>query len=157
MKKIDKTAKKDIEWQIQLEKDRQSLEARSEESLRAYLVNIELPEDCPKVIQESLKELSSLVKTLEDLPVGAMVQRRDKPVPSTLIGKGKAEEIGKLCHEYSIDYVVFDRELSPNQLRVLEKIVTEGPQWPRQECNGVNVSIGRKGSLIGRASTLIVT
>lgn len=123
MKKIDKTPKKDIEWQIQLEKERQSLEARSEKILRAYLVNIELPEDCPKVIQESLKELSSLVKTLDDLPVGVMVQRRDKPVPSTLIGKGKAEEIGKLCHEYSINYVVFDRELSPNQLRVLEKVV----------------------------------
>ena len=118
MKKIEKTTE-DIEWQIQLDKDRESLEARKKKNLRAYLVNIALPEDNSLLIQDSLQELSSLVKTLEDFPVGTLVQRRDKLVPSTLIGKGKAIELKDLCHELSIDYVVFDRELSPNQLRVL--------------------------------------
>jgi len=43
--------------------------------------------------------------------------------PATFIGKGKAEEIGKIATEEKIDIAIFDDDLSPVQVRNLEKII----------------------------------
>ncbi len=73
--------------------------------------------------KEYLDELAFLALTAGGQTKKSFVQRLDTPNPSTFIGKGKAIEIGKYCHEYEIDMVIFDDELSATQIRNLEKII----------------------------------
>ena len=51
------------------------------------------------------------------------IQERSKPDPATFVGKGKLEELALACDEQRIDLVVFDHELSPSQLRQVERIL----------------------------------
>src|SRR5262249_50697517 len=53
--------------------------------------------------------------------VGEFLQRRDKPDPATLIGKGKVEEVNGAAAMSNADVVIFDHDLSPSQLRNLER------------------------------------
>lgn len=55
--------------------------------------------------------------------VSTEVQFRDKMDPSTLIGRGKAEEIARKAEELRADVIIFDQELSPAQLVQLERIM----------------------------------
>ena len=87
---------------------------------RAILVGIYLPHD-EWPLEESLKELESLVATAGAEAVGTVTQRLDKPNPRTFVGKGKVEEIVQLVHALDGDLVVFDSELSPTQQANLEK------------------------------------
>ena len=50
-----------------------------------------------------------------------MVQRRDHPDPATLVGKGKLEEIAATASARRVDLIVFEQDLSPSQLRELER------------------------------------
>jgi GTPase len=85
-----------------------------------------------------LDELESLVEAAGGLAVGRSYQRRaparehatdgprraDRPVdPGTFIGRGKAEQVAALAEATEADLVVFDNELSPAQIRELEKII----------------------------------
>jgi len=70
---------------------------------------------------ESLAELHELTLSAGAEVVGEVLQRRDKPDPATLIGKGKVEEIAGAAASTNADIVVFDHELSPSQLRNLER------------------------------------
>ena len=70
----------------------------------------------------SLEELSELATTAGGEVVGDGVQRIAAPCASTFIGKGKAEEFAKHCHQADVDTVIFDDELSPAQSRNLEKV-----------------------------------
>jgi GTPase len=70
---------------------------------------------------ESLAELHELTLSAGAEVVGEVLQRRDKPDPATLIGKGKVEEISGAAAMSNADVVVFDHELSPSQLRNLER------------------------------------
>ncbi len=50
-----------------------------------------------------------------------IVQRRDHPDPATLIGKGKLEEIAAMADARRADLIIFEQDLSPSQLRELER------------------------------------
>ena len=52
-----------------------------------------------------------------------LIQRRDKPDPSTYIGSGKAQELREVVLATGADTVICDGELSPAQLTALEKAV----------------------------------
>ncbi len=52
-----------------------------------------------------------------------IVQRRDHPDPATLVGKGKLEEIGARASATHADLIVFEQDLSPSQLRELERLL----------------------------------
>jgi len=52
--------------------------------------------------------------------VGEVLQRRDRPEPATLIGRGKVAEIAAAAKMAEAGLVIFDHELSPSQLRNLE-------------------------------------
>src|SRR5262249_49097032 len=54
---------------------------------------------------------------------GEFVQRRDRPDPATLIGKGKLQEIAGAVASVNADLVLVDHELSPSQQRNIEKEV----------------------------------
>ncbi len=74
-------------------------------------------------VEASLDELSLLVDTAGADEAARVIQARDAPDPATYLGRGKAEELHRLCEEVDADTVVFDEELTPAQQRNLEQIL----------------------------------
>ncbi|MHC4605671.1 MAG: GTPase HflX, partial [Planctomycetota bacterium] len=70
---------------------------------------------------QPLDELASLTETAGADVVERVIQRRQKPNPRTFLGSGKVAEIGARAKELKADVVVFDHELSPGQVRNLER------------------------------------
>src|SRR5205085_4739104 len=89
-------------------------------SERAVLVSVELPQR-PWVGDDPLDELRGLATTAGARVVGGLTQRRLKINPATYIGKGKVQELQELVHACDADVVIFDNDLSPPQVRNLEK------------------------------------
>jgi len=73
-------------------------------------------------LDEYLDELDFLASTLGLNAVKRYSQKLQKPEPSTYIGKGKVEEVREYVRSFKIDVVIFDDDLSPSQLRNLERI-----------------------------------
>ena len=71
----------------------------------------------------SLAELAALAETAGSEVLEGLIQRRDKPDPSTYIGSGKAAELREIVEATGADTVICDGELSPAQLNALEKAV----------------------------------
>jgi GTP-binding protein HflX len=71
--------------------------------------------------EESLAELRELTESAGAAVVGEVLQRRDRPDPATLIGRGKVEEIAAAAKATDADVLIFDHELSGSQLRNLER------------------------------------
>ena len=68
----------------------------------------------------SMEELRELVKSSGAEPAAIMMQKRDKPDGATCVGSGRIEEIREFCEQNDIDFIVFDTELSPTQIRNIE-------------------------------------
>jgi GTP-binding protein HflX len=89
---------------------------------KAFLVGVEFRSEKPLIsMEDSLSELALLAQTVNLEVVGEASQRLDTPNPSTLIGKGKVEEIAMLAEENLADIIIFDTELSPRHQRDLEE------------------------------------
>ena len=71
--------------------------------------------------EESLRELSFLLETAGGIPVKTVIQKLDKPDNRTYVGSGKLEEVIEYKNALDVDFLVFDDELTPSQLRNLEK------------------------------------
>jgi GTP-binding protein HflX len=69
----------------------------------------------------TLDELAFLADTAGAEVVGRVVQRHRKLDPATFIGRGKLDELRSACERAGADLVIFDDELTPAQLRNLEK------------------------------------
>jgi GTP-binding protein HflX len=74
-----------------------------------------------QLIEEYLAELDFLARTLHIEIQGHFVQKLEHPDPRTFIGKGKLEELKTFIEAYGTDTVIFDDDLSPSQIRNLEK------------------------------------
>ena len=72
-------------------------------------------------LKELMDELDFLVQTLQIDVKKHFFQKLEHPDPRTFVGKGKLEDIKVYCKSEKIDVVVFDDDLSPSQLRNLEK------------------------------------
>ncbi|KAK1555705.1 hypothetical protein Q3G72_030248 [Acer saccharum] len=90
---------------------------------KAYIVGVERKGDTEDLfdIEESLKELAQLADTAGVLVVGSTYQKLNSPNPRTYIGSGKVSEIKTAIQALGVETVIFDDELSPGQLRNLEK------------------------------------
>lgn len=71
--------------------------------------------------EESRQEFRELARSAGAEIVGELLQRRDRPDPATLIGKGKLEEIAAAAASSRADLVLIDHELSPSQQRNAEE------------------------------------
>lgn len=71
--------------------------------------------------QEYLEELEFLVQTAGGITKGIFTQKLTYPDRATFVGSGKLEEIKAFIIAEEIDMVVFDDELTPSQLRNVEK------------------------------------
>lgn len=88
---------------------------------RAVLVGVALPGEKAEQTKEYLDELAFLVNTAGGVVENVFTQRMQKPDRATFVGTGKLEEIQAYVKAEEIDLVVFDDELSPSQLRNIER------------------------------------
>ncbi len=84
---------------------------------RALLVSLDTGEFDA---QASLDELYELVKSAGAEPVSSVMQKRPAPDTAFCVGSGMLEEIANACRMQEIDLLVFDRELTPTQIRNIE-------------------------------------
>jgi GTP-binding protein HflX len=73
--------------------------------------------------EHALDELAGLAGAAGADVVLRVQQERQKPDPATFLGSGKAASLAAACDEARVDIVIFDNELSPAQLRNLEKLL----------------------------------
>ncbi|HAJ99502.1 MAG TPA: GTPase HflX [Bacteroidales bacterium] len=90
---------------------------------RAVLVGLVKGRETLEIVSDHLDELEFLVDTAGGKTIGRFTQKLDKPETATYIGKGKLHELTEFVSENKIDLVVFDDELSPTQLRNIEKAI----------------------------------
>ena len=93
------------------------------QSDRAVLVGVILPYQNEAEVKEFLDELAFLTDTAGAIPVKTFVQKLEAPNPKTFVGSGKISEIEVFVRQNDISLVVFDEELSPTQLRNVEKVI----------------------------------
>jgi GTP-binding protein HflX len=91
---------------------------------RAVLVAHAGHDRSPGGLERSLAELALLADTAGATVVGSITQRRGTIHPATFIGKGKVGEVNELAAGNNADVVIFDDDLSPAQVRNLEKALT---------------------------------
>jgi GTP-binding protein HflX len=73
--------------------------------------------------RDSLQELAELAESAGANIAGSMLQVRDALDPATLVGKGKLEEIRAEAELHQVPLVIVDHNLTPVQLRNMEKII----------------------------------
>ncbi len=88
---------------------------------KAVLVGITTPNETEEREREYLEELQFLVETAGGLTVKHFTQKMLRPERATFVGTGKLEEIKAFVKAEEIDIVVFDDELSPSQVRNIER------------------------------------
>jgi GTP-binding protein HflX len=88
---------------------------------RVVLVGVSSRAVPRSVSEEHLDELERLVESAGGQVVGRLVQERSAPDPATYVGRGAVESIGEKAREEDAGLVVFDDELTPGQVRNLEK------------------------------------
>ena len=87
----------------------------------AVLVGVITQNQTEEMAREYLEELAFLADTAGAEQRAVFTQRLDVPHPKTFIGSGKLQEVREYVKAEEIDIVIFDDELSPSQLRNVER------------------------------------
>ena len=95
------------------------------EKEKAILVGLKTAKLKRETVDEHLAELEMLAQTAGAETEFKIIQERAKPDAAYYIGKGKTEEIAMLAEMNGIDLIIFDDDLSPSQIRNLEKIINK--------------------------------
>lgn len=100
-----------------MEKLRQTLKVKKERAILvgAVLRSLDTGDD--------LAELTALAQSAGAIVVDRFRQKIRRINASTYIGKGKADQLAGRVRRFEADVVIFDNDLSPGQIRELEKIV----------------------------------
>lgn len=85
------------------------------------LVGVITPEIKEDTANEYLDELEFLAETAGAITQKKFLQKLPMPNPRTFVGTGKLEEIKEYIKEHEVELVIFDDELSPSQLRNIER------------------------------------
>lgn len=88
---------------------------------RAVMVGLVTPNQSEERTKEYLDELAFLAETSEIVPEKRFIQAVQTPHSQTYVGQGKLEEIKQYIDDNGIEIAIFDDELSPRQLRNIEK------------------------------------
>lgn len=95
-------------------------EAQYEKVVLVGLITREQPEE---KLEEYMDELEFLAYTAGAEVAKRFTQKMDKPDSKFFVGSGKLDEITRFVEENEIDTVIFDDELTPSQLKNIEKVV----------------------------------
>lgn len=92
---------------------------------KAVLVGLVTFESSEEQTNEYLEELAFLAKTAGAKPIKKFIQKLSKPDKNTFLGKGKIEEVYSFAKSNEVSIIIFDDDLSPTQIRNIEKIFNE--------------------------------
>jgi len=90
---------------------------------KAVLVGLITGSQDEKQAKEYLEELEFLTDTAGAVVLKKFTQKLDIPNTATFVGSGKLDEIGNYVKMVEADTVIFDDELTPTQLRNIERIL----------------------------------
>lgn len=88
---------------------------------KTVFVAVQKQNDDPRRTEEYLDELQFLAETAGAYGEKRFIQKMERPNTKTYVGTGKLTEIKEYIAENEIDLVIFDDELSPSQLRNIER------------------------------------
>lgn len=94
---------------------------KKQDTETAVIVGIITQEQTEEQVQEYLNELEFLALTAGAIVKKQFKQKRNKPDPKTFVGSGKFLEIKEFIQKNNIETIIFDDELSPSQLRNIER------------------------------------
>ncbi len=94
----------------------------------AVLISVPANRELPELVEEHLDELAFLAETAGLTTVKRFTQNLPHPDNRTFVGKGKLEEVKSFVGSQNIANVIFDDDLSPSQLRNLEKELNSGKE-----------------------------
>ena len=97
------------------------LEKKEHNYEKAVLVGLVTKEQSEEKLQEYMDELEFLAFTAGAQVHNRFTQKMSQPDSKTFVGSGKAQEIREYVHANEIGTVIFDDELSPSQLKNLER------------------------------------
>ncbi|QSE97408.1 GTPase HflX [Fulvivirga lutea] len=100
-----------------------SKKVKHNEMERAVLVSVNEKQSLDEIVDEHLSELAFLAQTAGIETVEIFKQKLEKPDIRTFVGKGKLEEIIAFTKSNDIQVLIFDDDLTPSQLRNLERDV----------------------------------
>lgn len=89
------------------------------------LVGLIAGRESRELVDEHLDELAFLATTANAINQRTFVQSLDRPDTRTFVGSGKLQEIKEFVEEHEIDMLIFDDELTPSQLRNIEREMPE--------------------------------
>jgi len=89
----------------------------------AVLIGVTIRGQKDSTTKEYLDELAFLAETAGVESLKRFTQKLDKPHPKTFVGKGKMEDVLAYVKEHEVDMVIFDDELTPSQIRNIERIL----------------------------------
>jgi GTP-binding protein HflX len=90
-------------------------------AIKAVLVSVAGQRELPELVEEHLDELAFLAETAGIEAIKRFVQNLPHPDVRSFVGKGKLAEIKEFVLAHSVTNVIFDDDLSPSQLRNLER------------------------------------
>ena len=93
-------------------------DAKEEHCLLVGVIHADISEE---IAIEHIDELEFLAETAGAITKHRILQKLPYPNPKTYVGTGKLEEIKQYIKAADIDLVIFDDELSPSQLRNIER------------------------------------
>ena len=98
-------------------------EHKTEDAETAVIVGVITPRESRWKVRDHLDELEHLARTAGADVTDRLTQSLNSPNPATFIGSGKVKELARLTEARNSDLVIFDDELSPVQVKNLEKKV----------------------------------
>lgn len=107
----------DLEAQFQQEFVGQQVDTDRD---RVIIVGMMTDNLAPHQFQDTIEELERLVNTAGGEVLQVLRQKRSRPHPQTVVGEGKVQEIALSAQTLGANLIVFDRDLSPAQIRNLE-------------------------------------
>ena len=99
------------------------LEKKEIQYEKVVLIGLVTQKQSEENLTEYMDELEFLTFTAGAEVAARFIQKVDKPDPKTFVGSGKLEEILEYVVENNIDTLIFDDELTPSQLKNIEKVV----------------------------------
>lgn len=89
----------------------------------AVLIGVISSDQSEHEVEEHLDELEFLAQTAGAVTSTRFVQKLSKPDSRTFLGSGKMDQVAQFVKENETDLVIFDDELTPSQLRNIERIL----------------------------------
>ena len=99
------------------------LEKKETQYEKVVLIGLVTQKQSEEKLTEYMDELEFLTYTAGAEVAARFTQKVDKPDPKFFVGSGKLNEIVDYVVEHNIDTLIFDDELTPSQLKNIEKVV----------------------------------